>query len=204
MSGRALVTGGAGFIGSHVADLLIANGFDGDRHRQPRRAEVARTFRAWRRFTRWTSATERAARIVRESGVRRDRATSRRRSTCARAWPIRAYDARVNIVGTLNLLEAVRQSGAPTRFVFSSTGGALYGDLVAPPTSEEASKDPRVALRHRRSSVSSTTSAYYARVHGLDAVALRYSATCTGRDRTRTAKRASSRSSATASSTGRR
>jgi UDP-glucose 4-epimerase len=86
-----------------------------------------------------------------------------------------AYDSRVNIGGTLNLLEAVRQSGnRSTRFVFSSTGGAVYGDLVEPPTAEEAAKDPQSPYGTAKLSVEYYMG-YYARVHGLETVALRYS-----------------------------
>src|SRR5687767_5780420 len=53
-----------------------------------------------------------------------------------------AFDATVNIGGTLNLLEAVRQGGMRTRFIFSSTGGAIYGDFVRPPNEETFAKDP--------------------------------------------------------------
>jgi UDP-glucose 4-epimerase len=85
-----------------------------------------------------------------------------------------AYDSRVNIGGTLNLLEAARQSGKrTTRFVFSSTGGAIYGDLVAPPTAEDASKDPQSPYGTAKLSVEYYMG-YYGRVHGLDTVALRY------------------------------
>jgi UDP-glucose 4-epimerase len=173
MTGRALVTGGAGFIGSHVADLLLANGFDvtvidnlvsGNRDQVPSRAS----------FHEIDITDERAARLVRESGfdvICHLAAQIDVRKSVADP----AYDSRVNIGGALNLLEAVRQSGKrSTRFIFSSTGGAVYGDLVPPPTTEEAPKDPQSPYGTAKLSVEYYMG-YYARVHGLDAVALRYS-----------------------------
>ena len=172
MTGRALVTGGAGFIGSHVADLLLANGFDvtvidnlasGNREQVPKRAT----------FQELDIADDRAARLVRESSFD---------VICHLAAQIDVrksvadptYDSRVNIGGTLNLLEAVRQSEKrSTRFVFSSTGGAVYGDLVPPPATEEAPKDPQSPYGTAKLSVEYYMG-YYARVHGLETVALRY------------------------------
>jgi UDP-glucose 4-epimerase len=84
-----------------------------------------------------------------------------------------AYDAAVNIGGTLNLLEALRQSGRPARFIFSSTGGAIYGDFVTPPNVEDYAKDPESPYGIAKLSAE-LYMAYYARVHGLDTVALRY------------------------------
>ncbi len=173
MSGRALVTGGAGFIGSHVSDLLLANGFEvtiidnlvsGNRDQVPRTAT----------FHEMAITDERASRLVQESAfdvICHLAAQIDVRKSVADP----AYDSRVNIGGTLNLLEAVRQSGKrSTRFVFSSTGGAVYGDLVAPPTSEEAPKDPQSPYGTAKLSVEYYMG-YYARVHGLETVALRYS-----------------------------
>ncbi|HET7564235.1 MAG TPA: GDP-mannose 4,6-dehydratase, partial [Gemmatimonadaceae bacterium] len=83
------------------------------------------------------------------------------------------FDARVNVLGSVNLLEAVRASGRATRFIFSSTGGAVYGDLIEPPTAEEAPKDPQSPYGTAKLSVEYYMG-YFARVHGLDTVALRY------------------------------
>jgi UDP-glucose 4-epimerase len=173
MTGRALVTGGAGFIGSHVSDLLLANGFEvtiidnlvsGNRDQVPKTAT----------FHEMDITDERAARLVKESGfdvICHLAAQIDVRKSVADP----AYDSRVNIGGTLNLLEAVRQSAKrSTRFVFSSTGGAVYGDLVTPPTSEEAPKDPQSPYGTAKLSVEYYMG-YYARVHGLETVALRYS-----------------------------
>jgi UDP-glucose 4-epimerase len=172
MSGRALVTGGAGFIGSHVSDLLLANGFEvtildnlvsGNRDQVPKAAA----------FHEMDITDERASGLVQESGfdvICHLAAQIDVRKSVADP----AYDSRVNIGGTLNLLEAVRQSGKrSTRFVFSSTGGAIYGDLVAPPTSEEAPKDPQSPYGTAKLSVEYYMG-YYARVHGLETVTLRY------------------------------
>ncbi len=76
------------------------------------------------------------------------------------------HDARVNIEGTLNLLEALRAAGATARVVFASTGGAIYGDLAAPPTAEQAPKDPQSPYGVAKLAVEHYL-AYYARVHGL-------------------------------------
>ena len=85
-----------------------------------------------------------------------------------------AYDVAVNIGGSLNLLEAMRQSGKKsTRFIFSSTGGALYGDVETIPTPESFAKDPQSPYGNAKLSVELYLG-YYARVHGLDTVALRY------------------------------
>jgi UDP-glucose 4-epimerase len=171
MPRRALVSGGAGFIGSHVADLLIENDYivtvidnlsSGKRSQVPGAAT----------FAELDVGSPEAAAIVREG---------RFDVICHLAAQIDvrksvadpAYDARVNIGGSLNLLEAVRQSKHATRFIFSSTGGAVYGDLVPVPTSEETPKDPQSPYGTAKLSVE-LYMGYFARVHGLDCVALRY------------------------------
>ena len=86
-----------------------------------------------------------------------------------------AADASINVGGTLNLVEALRQSGRGqrTRFVFSSTGGALYGDFVDPPNVENYTKDPESPYGIAKLSTEYYL-AYYARVHGLDTAVVRY------------------------------
>jgi UDP-glucose 4-epimerase len=168
---RALVTGGAGFIGSHVADLYLENGYDvtvldnfasGRRENVPQRARLVELD--------LTSAE--AAAVVRDGkfdvishlGAQIDV----RKSV---ANPM--FDASVNIVGTANLVEAVRASGYPSRFIFSSTGGALYGDFVTPPNIEDYPKDPESPYGIAKLSAELYL-AYYARLHKVDTVALRY------------------------------
>ena len=171
MTRRALVTGGAGFIGSHVSDLFIANGYDvtilddfssGREQNVNPKATVVRE----------SIASPAAAALVRDG---------RFDAICHLAAQIDvrksvedpAWDAALNIGGSLNLLEAVRKSGYPTRFIFSSSGGAQYGDLVAIPTEELAQKDPMSPYGIAKLTVEYYMS-YFSRVHGLDTVALRY------------------------------
>jgi UDP-glucose 4-epimerase len=172
MSKRALITGGAGFIGSHVADALLEQGFavdivdnlsSGDRRNVPGDATLHEL----------DITSPDAARLIRES---------RYDTICHLAAQIDvrksvadpAFDAAVNVGGTLNLIDAVRQSQHATRFVFSSTGGAIYGDFVPVPTREHEPKDPESPYGIAKLSAEYYL-AYYARVHGLDTVALRYS-----------------------------
>ncbi|MEO6447435.1 MAG: GDP-mannose 4,6-dehydratase [Gemmatimonadaceae bacterium] len=171
MSRRALITGGAGFIGSHVAELLLARGYavsivdnlsSGKRENVPAEAQlhVAEV------------GSPEAAALVREGAFD---------VVCHLAAQIDVrksvtdpvHDATVNILGSLNLLEAVRASGRSTRFIFSSTGGAIYGDFVPVPTVESMPKDPESPYGIAKLSVEYYLG-YYARVHGLDTVALRY------------------------------
>jgi UDP-glucose 4-epimerase len=171
MTQRALVSGGAGFIGSHVSDILLANGYEvtvidnlssGKRDQVPTKAS----------FKELDVCSPEAAALVRDGQFD---------VICHLAAQIDvrksvtdpAADANLNIGGSLNLLQAVQQSGYKTRFVFSSTGGAVYGDLVEAPTSEEAPKDPQSPYGTAKFSVE-LYMGYFARVHGLDCVALRY------------------------------
>lgn len=172
MTRRALVTGGAGFIGSHVAELYLAEGYDveivdnlssGRRENVPARAV----------FHELDIGSADAARLVRDG--RFDVVSHLAAQIDVRksvADP--AYDAHVNIAGSLNLLEAVRAGGHGTRFIFSSTGGAIYGDFVPVPTVEDLPKDPESPYGIAKLSVEYYM-AYFARVHGLETVALRYS-----------------------------
>jgi len=81
-------------------------------------------------------------------------------------------DATINILGTLNLMEAVRASHDKTRVVFSSTGGVLYGDFNKPPNAEIFPKDPESPYAIAKLSIELYL-AYYGRVHDLDIVSLR-------------------------------
>ena len=129
---KVLVTGGAGFIGSHVVDALVERGdrvlalddlstgareYVNEaaefRELDIRTPEAAATVRQWRPDVVCHHAAQMSvSRSVRE--------------------PL--FDASVNLVGSLNLLEAACEVGA--RFLFASTGGALYGDADVLPTPE--------------------------------------------------------------------
>jgi UDP-glucose 4-epimerase len=171
MAKSVLVTGGAGFIGSHVADRFSAEGWqvtvldDLSSGREENLTPGAR-------FVRGDITTADAATLVREGRFdvicHLAAQIDVRRSV---ADPV--YDATRNILGTLNLVEAVKTSGHPTRVVFSSTGGALYGDFDPPPSAEAFSKDPDAPYGIAKLSVEYYL-AYYARVQKLDTIALRY------------------------------
>ena len=168
---RALVTGGAGFIGSHLVERFLADGW---------RVAVLDNLSSGKREYVPDGVTlhvedvqsANAARIVREGRfdvvVHLAAQMDVRRSV---ADPV--YDATVNIVGTLNVMEAIRASGHATRLVFSSTGGVLYGDYCTPPNAEHIRKEPDSPYAISKLSVEYYL-AYYVRVHGLDATALRF------------------------------
>ena len=119
---RALVTGGAGFIGSHLVDALVARGDEVtvvDDLSSGRRDNVSPAARLVEHDIRDPFESE--AEVVFHLASQADVGTSVEKP---------AFDAQVNVVGTVNVLEAARRAGAGV--VFSSTGGAIYGDVEAP------------------------------------------------------------------------
>jgi UDP-glucose 4-epimerase len=126
---RAIVTGGAGFIGSHVVDALVARG-DAvlvlDDLSSGKRENVS-------------SAAELAAGDIRDDAAVREVFARHRPEAClhfAAQADVRVsvarpdLDCEVNVLGTVRLLEAAREHSA--RIVFASTGGALYGERREP------------------------------------------------------------------------
>ena len=167
----ALITGGAGFIGSNLADALSADGrvvhvvddlSNGDPRRLPPEAELHRV------DVRDGEALERvvadaAPRTIFHLAAQAD---------VRRAVEEPTHDAGVNIVGTINVLEAARKVGA--RVVFASTGGAAYGEYegLPIPTSEEHA--PRPLSQYGMSKVAAEGYCLlYERLYGLETAVLR-------------------------------
>jgi UDP-glucose 4-epimerase len=170
MMARILVTGGAGFIGSHVAASLIAAGHEvavvdnlstGRRdfvpaqaqfyHYDINSAEAAELIRSWR-----------PAALVHHAAQMNVRFSV--------ADPV--ADARDNILGSLNLLQASRDAGV-RKIIFASTGGAIYGDAAPIPATETDAPWPdspygiaKLAVEHYLR--------YFQREHGLTTICLRY------------------------------
>lgn len=167
---KILVTGGAGFIASHIVDAYIAGGHDvhiiddfstGQQKNVNPRAELHRM----------DIADPRAAHLIEEikPSVLNHHAAQMdvRRSV---ADP--AFDARTNIVGFINLLEACKNAGVQ-KVLYSSSGGAVYGDREPIPANEHHETLPLSPY-----GVSKLTGelylGYYHMVFGLPYVALRY------------------------------
>jgi UDP-glucose 4-epimerase len=129
---RAVVTGGAGFIGSHVVEALLARGDEVhalDDLSKGRRENVPEAATLHEADIRAPDAVFEAVRpeLVVHLAAQADVRVSVERP---------GYDADVNVLGTLRILEAARPHGA--QVVFASTGGAIYGecDGPAPETAE--------------------------------------------------------------------
>jgi UDP-glucose 4-epimerase len=168
---KVLVTGGAGFIGSHVADLFLEKEWEvtivddlssGKRENVPNAAKLHEISVNSPELVRLV--TEQNFDVIAHLAAQMDV----RKSV---ADPI--ADATVNIAGTLNLMEALRAAESGTRVVFTSTGGAIYGDFNIPPSYETYAKDPESPYAIAKLSTEYYL-AYYGRVHNMDSAALRF------------------------------
>jgi UDP-glucose 4-epimerase len=170
MSGRALVTGGAGFIGSHIAEAYLAEGWEvtiiddlsrGHKGNLPAgakfvkadiRSKEARDLLAKGKFD---VLNHHAAQIDVRVSVDQP-----------------ALDAEINLVGFANLLDGAGAGGVK-RVVFASSGGVIYGDPEVVPTPETAPKLPISPY-----GVSKLAGEYYLRalgaLRGFEGVAMRY------------------------------
>ncbi len=192
----SIVTGGAGFIGSHVVDRLLADGHRGDRRRRSldRRSPDESTTR--RTSSRSTSSTSRPSTGSPQppgpDAIFHLGAQSMVTVSVTDPW----RDCDVNVKGTLNVASG-RAASTRAPVVFTSTGGALYGNEAPMPT-RRARFPPRWLHTGRRNGPARPTCA-----PGRRPTASRTrsaaSETSTARGRARTARPGSSPSSATSS-----
>lgn len=167
---KVVVTGGAGFIGSHVVDRLVLEGQDvvvvdnlstGKRRNLNRSARFYKVdIQSWR--------LERVFRNERPSVVMHLAAQMDVRKSVED--PL--FDAQVNILGTLNVLQQAVKHGV-RKVIFSSSGGAIYGEQEVFPAPETHITQPlspyglsKLCGEHYLS--------YYQRVGGIQMVNLRY------------------------------
>ena len=166
---RAIVTGGAGFIGSHVVDALVA-----------RRDEVIvlDDLSSGRREN-VNEGAELVVGDVRDGEALRALFAERRPEAClhlAAQVDVRVsverpdHDCDVNVLGTIRILEAAREHGV--RVVFASTGGAIYGEC-AEPASETAARSP-LAPYGVSKLAGEEYLATYNRLYGSEHTTLRY------------------------------
>ena len=173
---RALVSGGAGFIGSNLVDALLARG-DAvtvvDDLSTGRRSNLDGALAAGAELVELdireaAALAELLGRVKPEIVFHLAAQIDVRRSL---ADP--AFDAAINVGGTANLLEAMRVAGSP-RIVFVSTGGAIYGEGAgkALPLDESAPIEPFSAYGQSKFAAEGYL-ALYERLYGLSGVSLR-------------------------------
>jgi UDP-glucose 4-epimerase len=171
---RAIVTGGAGFIGSNLVDALLDRGDD---------VLVVDDLSTGKREN-LTGALERGAQLrvldIREGDALAEVVDGAhpetifhlaaqidvRKSVASPAW-----DATINVAGTINVLAAAHSTGA--RVVNSSTGGAIYGDAEAIPSPESLTPLPEAPYGQSKLAAEGYIG-LFERLHGLSAVTLRY------------------------------
>ena len=172
---RALVTGGAGFIGSNLVDALLGRGDDVaiiDDLSTGRRSNIEDALAKGALLHRIDIRDADAVRGVfddfrPEVVFHLAAQIDVRKSVENPAW-----DASVNVEGTINVLEASRLSGVG-RFVNTSTGGAIYGDVEQIPTPETAEPQPMAAYGQSKY-CAERYCGWERRLHGLNTVTLRY------------------------------
>jgi UDP-glucose 4-epimerase len=169
---RILVTGGAGFIGSHVAEAALARGYDvwvvddlssGKRENVPAGAHFTQL------DIRDAARVQQLVAQVRPQVISHQAAQTS--VTVSTREPLR--DAEINILGSLNIANAAHAHGVE-RLVFASTGGAIYGEV--PEGKRAAEGDPTTPLSPYGCSKLAFESylRYYAHEYGLSSTVLRY------------------------------
>jgi UDP-glucose 4-epimerase len=127
---RSVVTGGAGFIGSHLVDALAARGDEVlvlDDFSSGKRENLTGALQAGVTVTEIDLADSPAVLAAIEGFAAKSVFHLAAQIDVRRSMSDPAFDARLNVVGTVNAVEAATRAGA-SKFVFTSTGGAIYGE----------------------------------------------------------------------------
>ena len=168
---KILVTGGAGFVGSHIADGLLAAGHEvvivddlssGSRDNVPGGADLHVCDIRDRAALADIFGTEKPDRVCHQAA----------QMSVSRSVREPVFDAETNILGLLNVCELARESDCD-RVTFASTGGALYGDVTEPADEEHALLP--IAPYGITKKAGEDYLRFYARQYGMTTVALRYS-----------------------------
>jgi UDP-glucose 4-epimerase len=168
---KVLVTGGAGFIGSHVVDALVAAGHEVavvDNLATGRRANVRSGIRFHEVDIRDRAALERAFELERPEVVSHQAAQAS--VSASMVDPIR--DAEINVLGSLAVLEACRRFQV-RKLVYAGTGGAAVGEPRYLPVDEEHPADPLSPYGADKHAVEHYCSLYRTN-WGLETTVLRY------------------------------
>lgn len=171
---RILVTGGAGFIGSHVIEALLSQGHEVaalDNLSTGRRENLPAQVQLYEVDLRDRSATERAVSDFRPTAVAHQAA----QASVSVSVRDPHLDAEVNVLGGLNLLDACTQPGvAVERVVFASTGGAIYGEVPEPTRVNESTLPAPQSPYAIHKLTFEHLLAAYRRYRGLASTVLRY------------------------------
>jgi UDP-glucose 4-epimerase len=168
---RILVTGGGGFIGSHVVDAYVAAGHQVavlDNFSTGREANINPAAQIHRVDVRDEREVDRAFASFRPEVVNHHAA----QSEVPKSVDDPAYDAHVNIVGGLNILKSSAGHGVG-KVIFSSTGGALYGEPDVVPADEDHPVRPLSPYGTSKLSFELYLGTFR-RTFGLDYTVLRY------------------------------
>ncbi|MFY3746267.1 NAD-dependent epimerase/dehydratase family protein [Anaeromyxobacter sp. Red801] len=171
MGKRILITGGAGFIGSTVADLFVEAGWDVavlDDLSSGKRENVPRGARFYPVDVRSAAAAE-AVRKERPQVICHHAAQIDVRRSMADP----RFDADVNVGGLLNLMQAAAAAGSVEHVLFASSGGATYGDTEVIPTPETHPQAP-VSHYGAAKAASELYLGVYRAALGIPVAALRY------------------------------
>lgn len=167
---KALITGGAGFIGSHVAEVFLAAGHDVivvDDLRSGRKEQVPRGARL---YAADVGGVEFAAVLAKERPHLVSHHAAQVSVTVSARDP--QLDARLNCLGLLAVLQhCVRYEVG--RFIYASSGGTVYGDAARRPTGEEEPPRPRSPYGIHKLAGEHYLE-FFRREHGLQSITLRY------------------------------
>jgi len=167
---KILITGAAGFIASHVADAYLAAGHEVvivDDLSSGKRVNLPQAAKFYHADIRSPEARE----IVRNE---RPQVLSHHAAQMdvRRSVADPAFDAEVNVLGFINMLEAARETGV-SRVLFASSGGAVYGEQEEFPAPESHPHNPLSPYGITKATGEHYLFYYHA-VYGLPYVALRY------------------------------
>ena len=174
---RSIVTGGAGFIGSHVVDALLGQEHEVlviDDLSTGHESNLAGALEAGAKLSVGDIADadfvasevegfapDAIFHLAAQADVRRGVADP-------------AFDARVNVIGTINVLEAARRAGGP-RVIFAATGGAVYGEGEGRELPFKETSEPEPFTPYGASKLAGETYVkLYRRLHGVPGVAMRF------------------------------
>lgn len=167
---RVLVTGGAGFIGSHLIDQLLAAGHQPaalDDLSSGTPSNLPAGVKLFEIDVRNAAAVSQTVKEFRPDAIAHQAA----QMSVSRSVREPRFDAEVNVIGLINTLDAA-VANEVQRFVFASSGGVLYGD-VHTPAPEETPANP-ISPYGIAKMVGEHYLKFYAREHNLACTALRY------------------------------